>query len=66
MKIFKHSEVPHPLSLQTLLVERNFLEIVFRVAGDINNPNSIIGFDGIINGYENMAGLNPVENNFLW
>ena len=65
MKIFKHSEVPHPLSLQPLLVERNFLGIMFRGAGDIINPNSISGFEGGISGNENLPGRNPVENNFL-
>ena len=45
MKIFKHAE-GHPMGLRPLLVERNFLEIVFRRAGDIINPNSVSGFEG--------------------
>ena len=32
---------------QSLLVERNFLDIVFSKAGDINTFNNILGFDGI-------------------
>ena len=54
------------MGLQPLLVERSFLEIMFRGAGDINNPNNILGFEGKINGNENLPGRNPVENNFLW
>ena len=53
------------MGLQPLLVERNFLEIVFRGADDINNPNNLFGFEGKINGNENLPGRNPVENNFL-
>ena len=53
------------MGLRPLLVERNFLEIVFRRAGDIINPNSISGFEGGISGNENLPGRNPVENNFL-
>ena len=53
------------MGLQPLLVERSFLEIVFRVAGDINNYNSILGFEGRINGNENLPGRNLGENNFL-
>ena len=66
MKIFKTLGGACPAGIQLLLVERNFLETVFRIAGDINNPSNIVGFDGIINGHENMPGRNPVENYFLW
>ena len=64
MKIFKHSEVPHPLSLQPLLVERNFLEIVFRGADDINNPNNLFGFEGKINEWES-AWTQPSREQFF-
>ena len=47
MKVFKHSGA-YPVGLQSRLVERNFLEVVFRVVGDINNPSDIAGFEGII------------------
>ena len=52
------------IDLQPLLVERSFLEIMFRGAGDINNPNNILGFEGKINGNENLPGRIPVENHF--
>ena len=54
------------VGFQPLLVEKNFLEIVFRIPGDRNNPSNIVGFEGEINGRENIPGHNPVQNQFLW
>ena len=46
------------IGLQSLLVEKNFLEIVFRGAGDINNSNNILGLAGGINVNGNLPGRN--------
>lgn len=53
------------IGLHSLLIERNFLEVVWSIAGDSNNPNNILGFDGI-NGLDHRPGRNPVENGWLW
>ena len=52
------------IGLQSLLRERNFLDVVLSMAGDSNNPNNILGFDGM-NGLDHQPGRNPMENNWL-
>ena len=51
---------------QPILLEKNFLEIVWRIPGDANNPGPMIDYDGIPIGRENLPGHIPSENQFLW
>ena len=47
-------------------IKKNFLEIVWRIPGDANNPGPLIDYDGIPIGRENLPGHIPSENQFLW